>query len=97
MCRLLNVMERKGARQVTPTNRDEGAAAPFVEHFSPGYIQRALERLPKQGRRPPWRVHQDYLRDIRSLRWSRIDDVALAFSRPRRDAMAEPAPPATEG
>ncbi len=36
VCRLLNVMERKGARQVTPTNRDEGAAAPFVEHFSPG-------------------------------------------------------------
>ena len=97
VCRLLNIMERKGARQVTPTNRDEGAAAPFVEHFSPGYIQRALEGLPKQGRRPPWRVHQDYFRDIRSLKWSRIDDGALAFSRPRRDAMAGPAPPATEG
>jgi len=82
VCRLLNVMERKGARQVTPTSRDVEAAAPFVEHFSSGYVQRALARLPKQGRKSPWRVYQNYFRDLLALRWSRIDDGALVFSSP---------------
>jgi cation diffusion facilitator CzcD-associated flavoprotein CzcO len=80
VCRLLNAMERRGARQVTPTVRDDAPAAPFVEHFSSGYVQRALASWPKQGRRPPWRVHQDYFRDWFSLKWSRIEDGALVFS-----------------
>jgi cation diffusion facilitator CzcD-associated flavoprotein CzcO len=80
--RLLNAMERRGARQVTPTARDDDPVAPFVERFTPGYVQRALARLPKQGRRAPWRVHQDYLRDTISLRWSRVEDDALVFSSP---------------
>jgi monooxygenase len=80
VCRLLNAMERRGARQVTPTVRDDGPAAPFVEHLSSGYVQRAIEHWPRQGRRLPWRVHQDYFRDWLSLKWSRIEDDALVFS-----------------
>jgi cation diffusion facilitator CzcD-associated flavoprotein CzcO len=90
VCRLLNIMERKGARQVTPTSRDGEAAAPFVEHFSSGYVQRALARLPKQGRTPPWRVYQNYFRDLLALRWSRIDDGALVFSSPGVGVHGEP-------
>ena len=33
----------------------------FVD-FSSGYVQRALESLPKQGRRRPWKVYQNYLK-----------------------------------
>jgi cation diffusion facilitator CzcD-associated flavoprotein CzcO len=84
VCRLLNVMERKGAHQVTPTTGGDEPAAPFVEHFTPGYVQRALARLPKQGRSSPWRVHQDYFRDTVSLKWTRVEDDALVFS--ARDA-----------
>jgi cation diffusion facilitator CzcD-associated flavoprotein CzcO len=80
VCRLLNAMERRGARKVTPTARDDEPAAPFVEHFTPGYVQRALAGLPKQGRSSPWRVHQDYLRDTITLKWSRVEDDALVFS-----------------
>lgn len=84
VCRLLNAMDRRGARQVTPTPVGEDAVAPFVEHFSSGYVQRAIARWPRQGRRAPWRVNQDYFRDVVALRWSRIDDGALVFSGPRR-------------
>jgi monooxygenase len=80
VCRLLNAMEKKGARQVTPVSGDEAAVAPFVEHFSSGYIQRALASWPKQGRRAPWRVHQSYFRDTLSLKWSRVEDGALVFA-----------------
>jgi cation diffusion facilitator CzcD-associated flavoprotein CzcO len=82
VCRLLNFMDRKGVRQATPLNRGETAAAPFVERFSPGYIERALVSWPKQGSRPPWRVYQNYIRDFITLKWAPVDDGVLAFSNP---------------
>jgi monooxygenase len=82
VCRLLNFMDRKGVRQVTPNPVGESAVAPFVENFSSGYIQRALASWPKQGRKKPWRVYQNYFRDTISLKWTRVDDEALEFSNP---------------
>jgi hypothetical protein len=82
VCRLLNHMDRKGARQVTPQSRGETAVAAFVEKFSPGYMERALADWPKQGSKAPWRVYQNYIRDAISLKWSPIDDGALEFSNP---------------
>ena len=91
VCRLLNFMDRKGMRQVTPTNRGETAAAPFVENFMPGYIERALASWPKQGSKRPWRVYQNYIRDTISLKWSPVGNRALEFSNPS-NAPADPAP-----
>jgi len=82
VCRLLNLMDRKGVRQVTPKSRGETAVAPFVQKFTPGYINRALASWPKQGARAPWRVYQNYFRDTVALKLSRIDDGALEFSNP---------------
>jgi monooxygenase len=91
VCRLLNFMDRKGVRQVMPMNRGEPAAAPFVENFTSGYMQRALSKWPKQGSKPPWRVHQNYIRDTISLKWTPVDDDALQFSNPLQ-ASPKPAP-----
>jgi monooxygenase len=93
VCRLLNFMDRKGVRQVRPKSFDETAAAPFVESFTPGYIQRAIGSWPKQGAKAPWRVYQNYIRDRISLKWSSIDDDALEFSNP---SSSRPAMQATE-
>jgi monooxygenase len=82
VCRLLNRMDRKGVRQVTPQSRGETAAAPFVEKFTPGYMQRALANWPKQGSKAPWRVYQNYIRDAISLKWSPVANDALEFSNP---------------
>jgi len=82
VCRLLNFMDRKGVRQVTPTPHGEIAKAPFVERFSSGYMQRALAAWPKQGSKAPWRVYQNYLRDTFSLKWERVDNPALEFENP---------------
>jgi monooxygenase len=80
VCRLLNAMDRRGARQVTPRKGDETAAAPFVEKFMPGYIRRGLGKWPNQGSRAPWRVHQNYVRDAISLKWTPVEDEVLEFS-----------------
>ena len=42
---------------------------------------RALDRLPKQGDRAPWRLKQNYLTDLRTIRRGRIDDGVLAFDK----------------
>ena len=54
VCRLLQHMDARGASVVTPTLRamDEGMALkPWVEpeNFNPGYIQRGIHLLPRQG------------------------------------------------
>jgi hypothetical protein len=41
--------------------------------------------LPKQGRKAPWRVYQNYVRDLLSLKWAPVDDGALEFSNPGTD------------
>ena len=84
VCRLLNLMDRKGARQVTPRSRDEKAVASFVEKFTPGYMERALANWPKQGSKAPWRVYQNYIRDTISLKWSPVANDALEFSNPAK-------------
>jgi len=90
VCRLLNLMDRKGARQVTPRNGHEAAVAPFVEKFSSGYVQRAIATWPKQGSKAPWRVYQNYLHDVWALKWSPVDNEALEFSSPA-EAPSRPA------
>jgi cation diffusion facilitator CzcD-associated flavoprotein CzcO len=82
VCRLLNLMDRKGVRQVMPRNGHEAEAAPFIEGFTPGYMERAIANWPKQGAKAPWRVYQNYIRDILSLKWSPVDNEALKFSNP---------------
>jgi len=88
VCRLLNYMKMHGYRQCTPRNTDAGLAPePWVD-FSSGYIQRSLHLFPKQGSKRPWRLHQNYARDIMTLRFGRIDDGVMEFSTPRTDRAA---------
>ncbi len=91
VCRLLNHMDRRGMRQVTPVNRDEKPVANFVENFSSGYMQRALASWPKQGTKAPWRVYQNYFRDTFALAWKSLEDGVLTFSNPRQAVSKEPA------
>ena len=80
VCRLLNHMAEHGLRQCTPRNGDPGMATePWVD-FSSGYLQREMHRFPKQGSRGPWKLNQNYLRDLFALRYGRLDDGAMTFA-----------------
>ena len=78
VCRLLNHMRAHGYVQVTP-RRDPSLAEEPVLDLKSGYVQRALPSLPKQGRVVPWRLHQNYVKDLLMLRHGRVDDPALEF------------------
>jgi cation diffusion facilitator CzcD-associated flavoprotein CzcO len=80
VCRLLNHMDKRGYAYCTPQNRDPSITEePFID-FSSGYVQRSIAEFPKQGSRTPWRLHQNYARDILMLRFGAIDDGAMEFS-----------------
>lgn len=80
VCRLLNTMRKRGMRQCTPRVEGELKAAPFLD-FTSGYVQRAIDRLPKQGDRAPWLVHQNYAKDVMAMRFGSVDDE-MVFSNP---------------
>jgi monooxygenase len=52
---------------------------PFTE-YRPGYIERVLERLPRQGSRPPWRLTLNYFLDLCLVRYGRLHDNGLAYT-----------------
>jgi monooxygenase len=73
VCRLLTHMDEHGYAAVTPDATGATAANPFLDLAS-GYVKRSLAELPKQGDEAPWRLHQNYVKDVRLLRRGPIDD-----------------------
>ena len=80
VCRLLGYMDRRGYGQCTPVKQADVEEAPFLD-FSSGYVQRALDALPRQGTTKPWKLHQNYARDMVALRLGRLDDGTMRFAR----------------
>jgi cation diffusion facilitator CzcD-associated flavoprotein CzcO len=81
VCRLLRHMDRKSWDICVPRLADPAPErAPMLE-FSSGYVRRAARSLPSQGPDAPWRVHQNYLKDLAALRFGRIADAVMHFSR----------------
>ena len=70
ICRLIRRMDEKGVRQCTPRLRPEEQnmkRRAYIEDFSSNYIQRTVDRMPKQGEHPPWVNSQDYKQDLKLI------------------------------
>ena len=81
VCRLLGHMDAHGYTHCAPYNHDpEVTETPFVD-FTPGYFLRSMHLLPKQGSKLPWRLHQNYVRDLRLIKRSPLEDGVLEFGR----------------
>jgi cation diffusion facilitator CzcD-associated flavoprotein CzcO len=91
VCRLLNYMDRHGYRQCTPRRRDPRITAEPALTFTSGYIQRALAALPKQGSKRPWKLYQNYLLDLLTLRFGAVADGTMEFRRRRPRSATPPA------
>lgn len=78
VCRLLGHLDANGFRQVVPERDADVPEEPFMD-FAAGYVLRSLDDLPKQGAVEPWRLRQNYLRDLRTIRRAKIDDGVLVF------------------
>jgi cation diffusion facilitator CzcD-associated flavoprotein CzcO len=78
--RLLAHMDEHGYGVSTPRNQDPSVTRHAFADFSSGYFLRALDRLPKQGSKPPWRLHQNYLLDTFMLKALPIDEPSMEFT-----------------
>jgi len=81
VCRLLHHMDAKGYRTCTPRRREGDLGEEPLIDFSSGYVARALGELPKQGTRAPWKLYQNYVFDLLSLRHAPLTDDAMEFGR----------------
>ncbi|SDJ11173.1 Predicted flavoprotein CzcO associated with the cation diffusion facilitator CzcD [Frankineae bacterium MT45] len=80
--RLLKYMDANGYQIVTPTapkDLDPSELGPIIDLKS-GYVLRALSAWPKQGPAAPWRLYQNYFRDVKLMRKGSITDE-VRFSR----------------
>jgi cation diffusion facilitator CzcD-associated flavoprotein CzcO len=95
VCRLLNHMDEHGHAICTPVNRDPSIAPEPIIDFTSGYVLRSIDQFPRQGSRSPWRLHQNYARDIVMLRFGAVEDGAMEFSGAGAGAPPTPVAPAT--
>ena len=91
VCRLLNFMEQKGYDEVIA----EGESSALLEDtimggLSSGYIARASDVMPKQGKYAPWKVTNNYFADRKDLKEADFNDSILKFK--KREQFAEKKP-----
>ena len=79
VCRLLNHMDQRGYAICTPRVNDSDVGDQPVIDFNSGYVLRALHTLPRQGSKTPWRLYQNYVRDLSMMRYGRVEDGAMEF------------------
>jgi monooxygenase len=80
VCRLLNHMDQRGYQICTPLEPDTPEREPIIDLQS-GYVLRSVAALPKQGPAAPWRLHQNYPRDVLMMRHGRLADEGVRFTR----------------
>ena len=83
VCRLLNQMDKEGVSACIPDEDVNAMGEDEYIDFSSGYVQRALDKMPKQGQKSPWRNYQNYLKDIFLVRLFSLKDSTLRFYNPK--------------
>ena len=79
--RLLNHMAAQGHDVVTPAYDDPATADRPLLDLRSGYVLRAVDDFPGQAEASPWRLHQNYLRDLVPFRYGRRPFEALQVAR----------------
>jgi hypothetical protein len=74
-------MDAKGYTYCTPRRTGPDMLEEPALPLTSGYVQRANAILPKQGTRVPWRVVQNYAIDMAMIRFSKVADESMEFTK----------------
>jgi hypothetical protein len=85
VCRLINYMDSNGYELCCPRANDPHLQAESMLALDAGYMKRGRHRFPKEAKSSPWKLHQNYARDLLALRYAPLKDGVMQFVR------AEPA------
>jgi len=89
-CRLLNYMDRHDLAFCVPRLPSGGVEPMPMLDFSSGYVARAEGMLPAQGTKAPWRLYQNYYRDLAALGLGTVTDGVMEFGRAKSQAKVRP-------
>ena len=78
-CRLLKHMDDNGFDVVRPEFAG-GQTRPLLD-FGAGYVQRAIDEIPRQGVDGPWQMTMNYTLDAETLRNGPVEDPHLKFEK----------------
>ncbi len=92
VCRTLNHMDAIGAGACTPLAPPASLPTEPIIDLQSGYVLRSLHEMPRQGQSAPWRLHQNYARDVRLLGYGPLDDE-VQFTPRRRTVDRDEASP----
>lgn len=82
ICRLLNYMDQQGyAEVIAQGDQTELLEDTVMGSLSSGYIARAADVMPKQGKHAPWKVSNNYLADRKELKQASFEDRVLKFKK----------------
>ncbi len=81
LVRLLRYMDRCGYDQCVPVNDDPSVTERPLLDFEAGYVLRSVHEFPKAGSRAPWQLGMSYAHDVVKLRYGKLDDGAMRFTR----------------
>jgi cation diffusion facilitator CzcD-associated flavoprotein CzcO len=81
VCRLLKYMDRKGFSICVPKLPEPSVNPEPLLDFSSGYVRRADGVLPRQGQKAPWRVPQNYVKDLAAFTFGSVSDGTMNFLR----------------
>jgi monooxygenase len=80
VCRLLNHMDARGYSHCTPKAPHPSLPREPMIDLKSGYVLRSIDAFPKQGPRSPWRLYQNYPRDILLLKRGALEDEGIEFA-----------------
>ena len=91
ICRLINYMDKNGYDEVIAQgDQTELMEDTVMGSLSSGYIARAADVMPKQGKHAPWNVTNNYLADRKILKNARFDDAVLKFEKRTKQSLPKP-------
>jgi cation diffusion facilitator CzcD-associated flavoprotein CzcO len=93
VCRLLQEMDRHGYARCVPRCDPGTVETRPLLTLTSGYLQRGRDLFPKQGSKPPWALHQNYLLDLLSLHFGKVDDGIMEFSKAGTSSPLHPTEP----
>ena len=89
VCRVLNHMDGRGYRTCKPACDPSTLEERPLLNLNSGYVRRATADLPKQAATAPWLIRQNYLRDMVTMKLSRLEDGILQFAKAARVMRAD--------
>jgi len=80
VCRLLKYLDKQKLAICVPRNSNKELKRVPSIGLDSGYINRSIDKFPKEGVVAPWRLHQNYFLDLLGLRFGSVRERTMEFS-----------------